>query len=95
MLDVLAGTVGTPVVITTDNRGMTPEELVDLAMDKILSISVHAPAAIREQALTYRNLIRSVVLDALREAVVHDRVTVANALTKAGAPELAAILKEI
>lgn len=95
MLDAVGGMVGTPVIITTDNRGMTPDELVDLAMDKILSVSVTAPAAIREQALTYRNLIRAVVLDALKEAVLHDRVTVANALTKAGAPELAAILKEI
>jgi hypothetical protein len=95
MLDAVNGTVGTPVIITTNHRGLTPDELIDMTMDKILSISVTAPTAIREQALTYRNLIRDVVLNALKEAVLHDRVTVANALTNAGAPELAAILKEI
>ena len=94
MLDAAGGTVGTPVVITTDYRGMTPEEIVELTMDRILSVSVTAPKEIREQALTYRNLIRTVVLDAMKEAVAHDRVTVANALIKAGAPELASILKE-
>jgi hypothetical protein len=31
----------------------------------------------------------------MRQAVMHDRVTIANALTKAGAPELASIVKEI
>lgn len=95
MLDAVNGTVGTPTIITTNNRGLTPDELIDMTMDKILSVSVTAPAAIREQALTYRNLIRAVILNALKEAVMHDRVTVANALTNAGAPELAAILKEI
>ena len=78
MLDAMGGTVGVPVVITTDHRGLTPEELADLAMDKILSVSVTAPKEIREQALTYRALIRDVVLDHLRMAIVHDRVTVAN-----------------
>jgi predicted RNA-binding protein with PUA domain len=95
MLDAMGGTVGSPVVITTDYRGLTPDELADLAMDKILSVSVAAPKEIREQALTYRALIRDVVLDHMRQAVMHDRVTIANALTKAGAPELASIVKEI
>jgi predicted RNA-binding protein with PUA domain len=95
MLEAMAGTVGAPVVITADYRGLTPEEIVDLAMDKILSISVTAPREIREQALTYRVLIRDVVLDHMKQAVLHDRVTIANALTKAGAPDLAAIVQEI
>jgi hypothetical protein len=95
MLDAMGGTVGSPVVITTDYRGLTPDELTDLAMDKILSVSVSAPREIREQALTYRALVRDVVLDHMRQAVMHDRVTIANALTKAGAPELASIVKEI
>jgi hypothetical protein len=95
MLEAMAGTVGAPVVITADYRGLTPEEIVDVAMDKILSISVTASREIREQALTYRALIRDVVLDHMKQAVLHDRVTIANALTKAGAPDLAAIVQEI
>ena len=95
MLDALGGTVGIPVIVTTDNRGMTPEEIADLAMDKILSVSVSAPAAIREQALNYRTLIHAVVLDALREAVIHDRVTVGNKLVQNGFPQAADLLKEI
>ena len=95
MLDAMSGTVGSPVVITTDYRGLTPDELADLAMDKILSVSVSASREIREQALTYRASIRGVVLDHMRQAVMHDRVTIANALAKAGAPDLASIVKEI
>ncbi len=38
MIEAMGGTVGNAVVITTDYRGLTPDELADLAMDKIVVI---------------------------------------------------------
>jgi hypothetical protein len=74
MIDAAEGTVGPVNVIITNNRAMTVDELADLAMDKILGVSIHAPTAIKEQALTYRALIRAVVVEYMNRAVEHDRI---------------------
>lgn len=79
-------------VYTTDNRGFTPEELVDRALDKIIYVGQNSHPVIREQAEAFRAQIREVVLAYLKEAVSCHNVTIANRLTQAGHPELIKLL---
>ena len=41
-------------VITTSGRGLGPDEITSMALNKILSVSDNTPPAIREQAIAFR-----------------------------------------
>jgi len=86
---VLLGSVN---VVATQNRGMTPEELTDMAVDKIIYVGQQSHPVIREQAESFKRHIHSVVLAYMKQAVVSHNTTIANRLKEAGHPELVAIL---
>lgn len=95
MTDALSLGVPLVSVLTTQNRGMTPEEVVDLAMDKIIAVSDTAPKEIADQARAFSNNLRSVVLYYMKQAIASDRTTVYNALKDAGHPELAELIRRL
>ncbi len=82
-------------VNTTSNRGFTPEELAVKCADKIVSVADTAPAPIREQAHAFKSRVEQVVLQYLKQAVHSDRTTVYNALTDAGHPGLADLVRRL
>lgn len=82
-------------VKTTDNRGLTPEELAAMCSDKIVSVSDSAPPVIRDQARAFKGRVEAVVTQYLKQAVQNDRVTVYNALVDAGHPELADLVRRL
>jgi hypothetical protein len=88
---VLLGNVS---VVATNNRGMTPEELTDLAVDKIIYVGQQSHPVIREQAEAFKRHIHSVVLAYMKQAVASHNTTIANRLKEAGHPELVAILND-
>lgn len=81
--------LGTPFVVATNNRGMTPEEWVELALNKIIHISVDAPLPIREQALSFRDHIKNVILFYFKKVANSERTTIAAVLRKEGFPHIA------
>lgn len=95
MTDALGG--GTPLVsvISTSGRGMTPEEVADLAMSKIMHVADTAPPEIAAQAKAFKDRLRAVVIYYMKQAVASDRTTVYNALTDAGHPELAELIRKL
>lgn len=95
MTDALSLGVPKVSVLTTQNRGMTPEEVTDLAMGKIIAVSDTAPKEIADQARAFSNNLRSVVLYYMKQAIASDRTTVYNALTDAGHPELAELIRRL
>lgn len=82
-------------VHTSQNRGFTPEEIAQRCVQKIVSVSDSAPPAIRDQARVYERQIAKVVEFYLREAIKSDRTTVYNALTDAGHPNLAELIRRL
>ena len=54
MFELGISTVGSVNVMTSDKGGLTNEQIADLAVDKIVSISNEAPAHIRQQANQFR-----------------------------------------
>jgi len=82
-------------VRTTEGRGFTAEELAVQCANKILSVSDTAPPAIRDQARAFGKEIEKVVAHYLRQAIRSDRTTVYNALTDAGHPELAELIRRL
>jgi len=82
-------------VKTTNNRGLTAEELAAQCADKVVSVSDTAPEPIRAQAHAFKARVEQLVELYLKQAVQSDRTTVYNALKDAGHPELAEALKGI
>lgn len=92
MFDLAAGAVGSVMVQTTDNRGFTPEEIADRALDKIMYVGSQTHPAIRDQAEAFRENIRKVIVFYMYEAIRSHNVTLVSKFKQAGHPELTAIL---
>jgi len=82
-------------VHTTNGRGNTPEEIAARAARRIVGISETAPPVIRDQAKAFQGQIEAALIHYLREAVQSDRTTVYNALTDAGHPALADLIRRL
>ena len=83
------------LVNTSDNRGFTPEELSEQCVQKLISVSDTAPPAIRDQARAYQKHIETLVAYYMRQAIRSDRTTVYNALSDAGHPDLADLIRRL
>ena len=81
-------------VATKDFGGFTTEEVAERALDKIIQVGDQSHPLVRDQALAFRNHIRSVLVFYMNEAVKFDRVTLAYKLREAGHPELIKLLEE-
>ena len=82
-------------VLTTQNRGFTPEEVSERCADKLMSISVDANPIIRAQAEAYKENMRRVVCFYIKEAIKSDRTSVYNAVKDAGQPKLAEAIRRM
>jgi len=80
-------------VISTSGRGMTAEEVADLALNKLISISDTAPPEIAAQAKAFKDRMRMVLVHYMRQAIASDRTTVYNILNDAGHPDLAKTIR--
>ena len=84
--------VGNVMVMATEGRGSTPEEIAERALDKIIYVGSNAHPAIREQAEAFKDSIRQVLVHYMHEAVRSHNVTLVNKFKQAGHPELIPIL---
>ena len=87
--------VGNLGVTTTDNRGHTIEEIAEMAINKIISISDKAPAPIREQAHVFKETCKKVIAYYMQEAVNNHMCTIGNQLEKQGQKDLANIIRRL
>ncbi len=84
--------VGNVMVMATEGRGFTPEEIAERALDKIIYVGSHTHPAIRDQAEAFKDNIRQVLVQYMHEAVRSHNVTLVNKFKQAGHPELIPIL---
>ncbi len=80
---------------TTDNRGLTPDELSEQCVKKIISVSDSAHPVIRDQAKAFSKHLEKLVAYYMRQAIHSDRTSVYNALKDAGHPELAELIRRM
>ena len=82
-------------VVTTQNRGQTPEEVAERCIDKIVGISATADPVIRQQAQAYKTQIEQVIVHYMKQAIQSDRTTVYNVLLDAGEQKLADLIRRL
>ena len=87
--------IGDVVVETTENRGLSPEELAERAVEQIVSVSSSVDPVVRQQAEAFKNRIYHVVLGIIKQAIRSDRTTLSNEFIQQGHPELADLLRRL
>lgn len=95
MLDLGNAEVGSVNVMTSNEGGLSNEQVVDLVLDKILLVSNNAPPVIKEQALVYKNQIREVLYSYVEFTKRQERATITQTLLKAGHEDLANIIRRL
>lgn len=96
MISVETGVSVTSVnVATSDNGGLTTDQLVELAMDKILNVADTAPPAIRDQAEAFRDNLEHVVRHYIDLARQEERATMAHMAQSQGHDDLAEIIRRL
>jgi len=82
-------------VMTSDEGGHSTEQIVELAMDRILKVSDTAPPAIKEQAEAFQNNIRQVLQHYIELARREERATIARRMAKSGHNDIADLVRRI
>lgn len=79
-------------VQSTSGRGFTPEEVAERALDKIIYVGENVDPVIRDQALAYRDRLRSVLVYYMHEAVKSNKTTLVNRFKQAGRDDLVPLI---
>ena len=87
--------LGPVTVVTTENRGHTPEEVAQRCLNRIISVSKDAPEPIRQQAEAFRAHMYQILVQYMHEAVNSDRTTLYAQLTKQGHVDVAELIRRI
>ncbi len=96
MISVETGvTVQSVSVMTSDEGGLSTEQITELAMDKVINVADSAPPAIKDQAKAFRSSIENVLRYYIELARREERATIAHRMAKAGQKEMADLVRRI
>jgi len=95
MFNVNVSEIGSVNVMTSNNGGLTNEQIADLAVDKIASISDQAPPHVRQQAKIFKNHLKHVLYHYLLLARREERGTIIQALRSSGQKETAEYIRRL
>ena len=87
--------VGSVVVNTTENKGLSPEYWTERILERLVSISEGVDPMVKAQAEAFRDSIKQVVLMYIKQAIASDRSTVAGLLDKQGHRDMADIIRRL
>ena len=95
MFSVNVSEIGSVNVMTSQKGGLTNEQIADLAVDKIVSISDQAPPHVRQQANQFRDHLKKVLYHYLLLARKEERGTIIQALRSSGQKETAEYIRRL
>ena len=87
--------VGNALVFTSDNGGHTPEQMAEMALNKIMIVSSSAPPVIRDQAIEYRGKLKEVLVLYLNKMAENERTTILALLDQQGQSDMADIIRRL
>ena len=82
-------------VFTSNNRGFTPEELAERAVEKLVSISETADPMVKAQAMVFKDEVRQLMAFYMYEAIRSYKTTLCAELTKQGRLDMAQIINKV
>tara|TARA_R100000781_G_scaffold23915_1_gene17621 strand:+ start:5709 stop:5993 length:285 start_codon:yes stop_codon:yes gene_type:complete len=87
--------LGNVNVVTSMNRGHSPEQITELALNKIIDVSSEAPPVIRDQAVAHKDRLREILLYYMKSMANSERTTIWALMKKQGHEEIAEIIRRL
>jgi|TARA_X000001388_G_C2199283_1_gene110616 hypothetical protein len=87
--------LGDVSVHTTENRGHSPEEMAEMAMNKIMLVSKDAPPVIRDQAIAHRDKLKEVLIFYMNRMAQSERTTIWALMKQQGHEDMAEIIRRL
>ena len=91
-LTTVIGSVG---VMTSNEGGLSTEQVTEIATKKIISVSDSAPEPIRQQAYAFEEHVKEVLHYYIELAKKEERATICQEITKAGHKDLAETIRRL
>ena len=95
MFNINVAQVGSVNVSTSENGGLSDEQIAQIVLDKICIVSNTAPEPIRQQAFAYKENIRKILLNYVALAKKEERASLVNILEKNGGNDLANLIRRL
>ena len=96
MLDSVGQTeIQDPLVFTSNNRGHSPEEMAEMAMNRIMVVSENAPPVIKEQAVAHRDKLKEVLIYYMKKMAQSERTTIWALMKQQGHEDMAEIIRRL
>jgi len=89
------GDVGGVTVMTSENGGHSPEQIADLALNKIMMVSENAPPVIRDQAIAHREKLREILIYYMNKMAQSERTTLWALFNKQGHGDMDEIIRRL
>tara|TARA_R110000822_G_scaffold280326_1_gene401939 strand:+ start:138 stop:425 length:288 start_codon:yes stop_codon:yes gene_type:complete len=89
MFDLSVGTVGSVNVMTSENGGLSNDQIAEMLSNKLIYISDDAPEPIRLQAEAFRDRVRNLAQYYIELARKEERASICAKVREAGQIELA------
>jgi|TARA_R110002012_G_scaffold152473_2_gene312471 hypothetical protein len=87
--------IGDAVVFTSDNRGHSPEQIAEMALNKIMTVSDTAPPVIRDQAYAHRQRLKEVLVFYMNKMCQSERTTIWALMKQQGHDDMAEIIRRL
>mgnify|MGYP000120633607 CR=1 FL=1 len=84
MFNVNVSQLGNVVVKTSEQGGLSNEQIADLAVEKIASVSEDTPSHLKEQAKLFKEQLKGIIHHYLLLARQEERDTIMKALRTSG-----------
>ncbi len=89
MFEVNFGSVGSVNVVSSDNGGLSNDQIADMLASKLIYISEEAPEPIRLQAEAFRDRVRNMAQYYIELARKEERASICAKVREAGQHQLA------
>ena len=82
-------------VMTSNDGGLSDEQIAQMAVDKIVSVSDNAPDVIRDQANVFKENVKKILFHYLILARQEERATIVHTIRNSGNKELAEYIRRL
>jgi len=82
-------------VMTSNNGGLSDEQIAQMAVDKIVAVSDNAPDVIRDQAHVFKENVKKLLFHYLILARQEERATIVHTIRNSGHKELADYIRRL
>ena len=87
--------IGEVAVFTSTDRGHSPEEMAEMALNKIMLVSDDAPPVIRDQAIAHRDKLKDVLIFYMKRMAQSESTTIWAQRRQQGHDDLAEIIRRL